>query len=48
MEKKKQSPERHSELRDPKLPAVNATAPANGAEKHVCPAPIAQQEQPTF
>ena len=44
MERRKKSPERYYELRDPKLPAIHGTTCGNRAENHVCPGPIPAQE----
>lgn len=45
MERRKTSPERHSELHDPKLPVIHGTVPGNRAEEHVCPAPVPTQQR---
>lgn len=42
MEKK--PPERHNEIRDPKLPVIHGQAPHNRAENHLCQGPIPQTQ----
>lgn len=44
MEHQKKQPEAHSELRDPKLPAVHGTSLGNRAQERVCPAPLPQTQ----
>lgn len=44
MEKPKKAPERHFDLRDPKLPAIHAEKSMNRVECQVCPAPVPSQE----
>lgn len=46
MERPQKTPERHSEIRDPKLPVIHGEAPHNRAESHrrVSPLPRIQTD----
>lgn len=43
MEKPKKAPERHSEIRDPKLPVIHGES-GSRMQQHVCPAPVVQSQ----
>ena len=44
MEHPEKSPQRHDELRDPKLPVTHGGATGNRAEQHTHPSPIPQND----
>ncbi len=44
MERPQKAPERHSEIRDPKLPVIHGEAPHNRAEGHRCISSLPQTQ----
>lgn len=44
MEHPEKTPQRHDELRDPKLPVIHGGASGNRAEQHNRPSPIPQND----